>query len=97
MDKRFSDDEENIYSHLEGEGDEQEFCEVCNLPYSGVCPINSPECPFRDAFADDEKTPDFEDVDQLDRIVGHDEEAERILVEAESEEAEMEEEDDTPS
>ena len=94
MSKHFSDDEEDLYAQLE-EGEEKEYCEVCNLSYKDVCPINSPDCPFRDAFAEDEEDSDFEDIKDIDKIVGYDEEAERAVDEA-GEDPGLEEDDDLP-
>lgn len=102
----------NYHADDEGEsdaGDElYEECEVCHQEYDGACPIASADCPYVDADDEEEDdVPDFEDVENLDELIGDDEEIEKIIEEDisipvedlrddDAEEAEPEP-DDTPS
>lgn len=95
-----SDEEEDGYA-----GDEPyEECEVCHQEFHGVCPINSADCPYAE---DDDELDDLDDEENLDDLIGDDEEIEKIiedeagipvedLVDEERGEAE-EEKDVTPS
>jgi len=66
--------------HESAAGDEiYEECEVCHQEFGGVCPINSADCPYADAVDEDDETPDFDDVDNLDVLIGKDEEVEKII------------------
>lgn len=64
-------------------GDEAyEECEVCHQEFTGICPIASADCPYADIDDDEEdKLPDFEDVDDLDGLIEDDEEIEKIIEE----------------
>ncbi len=91
--KPINPDEE---SDLFGEA-EYEECPVCHQEFrDGVCPINSADCPYREDAEDDleeEDDPDFEDVENLDEILGEDEEADRLTEEEEDFAEESDEED----
>ncbi len=80
-----ADDEDDPFG-----GDEHyEECEVCHQEFDGVCPIQSADCPYADIAAEDDDIPDFEDVDNLDRLIADDEEFEKL----EEEEGEIPPED----
>ena len=57
-----------------------EFCREC-YPTS-ICP----EC-AEQQVEDEEQSPDFEDVQNLDELIGEDEEIEKLLLESDEEEA----------
>ena len=61
--------------------DVYEECEVCHQEFGGVCPINSADCPYADMLDedDDDEIPDFEDVKNLNVLIGVDEEVEKII------------------
>lgn len=77
------EDEEGSYYPTE----DGEICPRCRQEYTGTCLLNVPDCPFEeqeeDPFADDEEEegPDFEDVPDLDKLLGDDEEAEKLVEE----------------
>lgn len=82
----------SMNNHDEEEGpffpeESGEICPRCRQEYTGICILNIPDCPFQDEddedpFADeDAKEPDFEDVKDLDGLLGEDKEAERLVEE----------------
>jgi hypothetical protein len=56
-----------------------EFCRIC-VPRSAVCP----DCADQEEEDEDEESPDFDDVSNLDEVLGEDEEAEKLIEEDES-------------
>jgi hypothetical protein len=83
------DEESSYLEPVEGER-----CRVCRQEYSdGICPIASAVCPYLKeedaADDDDQEDPDFDDVENLDSVLGEDREADRLT----EEEAELPPED----
>lgn len=77
--------DENEASYLtQGEGEE---CPACRQEYQGSCPLNNLDCPCakeeKDELDEDEKSPDFDDVDNLGAVLKDDEEADRLTEEEE--------------
>ena len=56
-----------------------EFCRIC-FPRSAVCP----DCSDQETDEEDEESPDFDDVKNLDEVLGDDEEAEKLIEEEDS-------------
>ncbi len=74
----FDSDEESAF----GGGGDYEECPVCHQEFAdGVCPIASVDCPYREGADAEEAEPDFEDVENLDALVGKDEEADKLTEE----------------
>ena len=67
---------------FEGDGD-VELCSVCRQEFTGFCPLNSARCPNMDKIVDEEEDedeePDFDDVKKLDKVLGDDKEAEKLV------------------
>ncbi|HBA82698.1 MAG TPA: hypothetical protein DCZ95_01270 [Verrucomicrobia bacterium] len=59
-----------------------EFCRIC-VPRSAVCPDCADQADEEDD--DEEEAPDFDDVRNLNEVLGADEEAERLTQEDDSE------------
>lgn len=89
-------------THLDEESEvfgaaDYEECPVCHQEFAdGVCPIASADCPYLDNKEDDDEDDeegDFEDVKNLDQILGKDEEADRLTEEEEDFSGEADAED----
>ena len=83
-------DEENLYELYQGcplHGEEfMRECSVCGGEYCGKCFPASGVCPNCSAEVDDDdldEDPDFSDVDDLDTLIGDDEEADEVIRESE--------------
>lgn len=78
-------------------GEDYEECPVCHQEFTGVCPINSGECPYAEETEEEEEEDeesDFEDVEKLGEVLEDDEEADKLAEEGEDEA--FDEEDDEP-
>lgn len=89
MSKRRSLDDEDPRQS----GEDYEECPVCHQEFTGVCPINSAECPYAEEQEeeDEDDEADFDDVENLEEVLEEDEEADRLA--EEGEDAEFEEEE----
>ena len=83
-------DDTGIYGLEQGcpvHGDESlRECSACGAEFCRAC-ITTPTCPDCSAQStdDEEEQADFEDVRNLDELIGDDEEVEKILLESETE------------
>ncbi|MDD2235840.1 MAG: hypothetical protein PHP44_01810 [Kiritimatiellae bacterium] len=82
-------DEENLYELYQGcplHGEEfMRECSVCGGEYCAQCFPASGVCPNCSAEVDDDELdedPDFSDVDDLDTLIGEDDEAEDVIRES---------------
>ena len=85
-------DEENIFGLFQGcpiHGEEfMRECTVCSAEFCGQCFPGVSICPNCSAEVDEDELdsdPDFSDVDDLDILIGNDEEVEDILRQSEEE------------
>ena len=72
---------------FDGGDDNIRECSVCHQEFTGLCPLNSANCPMNEgggnAEDDEDEDPDFDDVDNLGEILKDDEEVEKILEDGE--------------
>jgi len=80
------EDEENLFGLYQGcpvHGEEfMKECSVCGAEFCGQCFPGASVCPSCSSQVDDEDIeddPDFADIDNLDELIGDDEEMEEII------------------